>query len=333
MEKINKLPKEDITYLSLGEGKESTKNFGLSFTNHVTNREWILDCKFKIGLGIRNLSLQMNNKTISRRRNLQGLESYDYQMEDETHGINQILRNQAEKTGYFFEMGPQKIAIPSMPAWSWNTKRIAYWIGIFLRAVYWLCLILITFDFFRRLIRNQSMESLILMRYICFYFGMTYFGLLKMNNRPVMTEFNRGIHKAIHVGYVFHPEHQFDENSVTGDKIFDKHKITYYGTNVIPLDRMFYELWVYSFVLVFSILLFCLKIGDLFKSLRFVYSIILGFNFLLSGGLNLLNVIDRGTQTEYLWYNKWVSWVMLGFVILDNFYMLVVACVSNYERG
>jgi hypothetical protein len=139
------------------------------------------------------------------------------------------------------------------------------------------------------------MESLLLLRYICFYFGLTYFGLLKLNNRPVMTEFNRGIHKAIHVGYLFHEEHVFDPKSLDGDKIFDKHKITHYGTNVIPVDRMFYELWAYCTVFAFSVLFFCLRVGDLFKSLRFIYSLILGYNFLLSGGLNLLNVADRGT--------------------------------------
>lgn len=182
-----------------------------------------------------------------------------------------------------------------MPAWRWNTTLIAYWFGIILRLLYWFCMVVITFDLLRRLIRNQSMESLLLLRYICFYFGLTFFGLLKLNNRPVMTEFNRGIHKAIHVGYIFFSEYIFDEKSITGDKIFDKQKITFYGTNVIPVDRMFYELWIYCLMLILSILLFCFRAGDLFKSLRFIYSLVLGFNFLLSAGLNLLNVADRGT--------------------------------------
>jgi len=215
-----------------------------------------------------------------------------------------------------------------MPAWKWDTKLIAYWIAIFFRMIYWLCLVIITFDMLLRLVKNQSMESLVLLRYICFYFGLTFFGMLKMNNRPVMTEFNRGIFKGIHVGYFFKPEYIYDVKSVTGDKLFDKHKITYYGTNVIPIDRMFYELWVYVGVLILGIILFCTRAGDLFRSLRFVYSLIIGFNFLLSGGLNLLNYADRGAQTKYLRYNRWASWLMIIIVILDNLYLVVVACVG-----
>jgi len=71
MEDINKLPKANITDLNLGEGDlENKEHFKLDYIDFVSKKEWILNCKFKVGLGIRNLSLSMKNESVPVHREL-----------------------------------------------------------------------------------------------------------------------------------------------------------------------------------------------------------------------------------------------------------------------
>jgi len=199
-------------YVKLHVGRDTSTNehFDLKFLKNPYNKVWDFECKFKKGIGLRNLNAIILNKT-SRRR---------------------VLLN--AKTHYapvfYFEPGPKKVAIPSMPAFKFSLIPIYYIIGTIYRFIYWFCIVLMVIDMTRRLIVKKSWEFIRLLRYCITYSTVTLISLLKINMRPVVTESNIGLHRAVHIDYYIFAEIHLDKNSLDRKYFFEKNKITEYLT-------------------------------------------------------------------------------------------------------
>lgn len=74
-----------------------------------------------------------------------------------------------------------------MPAFSFSLVPIFFIIGCIMRVFFWFVVLWMGFDCIRRYMKDKTFESFCFMKYIIFYYTISFVSLLKINMRPVVT--------------------------------------------------------------------------------------------------------------------------------------------------
>lgn len=344
----------DQVKLFVGENNENNENFEMKFNKHFQEDNefgWEFDFNLKTSLGMRNLSLAIEN--IDRKRVL----SFK-------HTKSRLKRS------VHFEPGPKKLAIPAMPSTKLPIFRIYKYVGLVYRAFYWLSLTLALFDLFGRLCYKRNLRLLTLIHYCSSYFSITFISFFMVNFRPLVTKTNLALHQSIHQNYfLILPElNIFFQKFSEGVNFFKDHqKISKYRMGFFFIDRFIIEGGIY-FLLLFLSLLTCFGLtstkgkGDvsdeenseearkrkifgildisegmncrkLINTIRFSTAYCLSLNIAFSA---CIEFIDMSNLTVYIpkihKINYWATAATSFCIAFEIFYLLIIGVTINKDH-
>ena len=333
MEAINDLSARARARLWIeGEPDDSRlRYFKPKFRKEEERRAWFIALKFRIGLGIRNLTLELKNKDM-RRRSLEPL-SDDFRMKNdvsEGHG-DYLIAPYSYTRELHFEQRPKKVRLPAMPALPWDMTFIAYWLWLFFRLLLWVLVTFMVLDLVFRYLKFKKLNTMPFLRYVIFYYGLSVFPLIQINFRPAVSEMMEIMYKTAHIGYIIFPEFWLFPGDNTRDYIVPNHKITGYGTTELIIDRLFPEIVIIGILTFLGFSMFsCCRVGLLLNGLRFIFSLVAMFNIIFSGSGQLLNFYLTDLSSYYLDANTWAAFILTVYSALELIYFVVVS-VSHEE--
>jgi len=308
--RINALDPKEHLKLGTGDKADSGEAFDYVYEKQPSLYSWDVLCTFRSGLGLRNLTGIMSNKSA---RILQEYTPLDYAA--------------VVPGAIFFEPGPKHTPIPSMPAFSFSVTPLFFVLGCIYRIILWAIVLLMSFDAFRRFSKGLMLDTFSFIKYIYFYYQISFVSLLMINMRPVVTESNIGLHWAIHVGYFGIPEFRLDLVTATKGYLY-RYKITDYETSMVILDRFLVETGVY-FVLIIASIVLRGELGQMLGILRFIVANALGANYLFSAILQIMNYFVVNDLGIYRKINFWCSWFIIMAVLLEYSYFALIGLVGN----
>jgi hypothetical protein len=305
-------PRKNVK-LHVGDDSSTRENFDLRFIDNPYKKVWDFECKFKKGLGLRDLNAIIINET-SRR----------------------ILTAKKPKTSlkpsFFYEPGPKKVAIPSMPAFPFSLIPFFYVVGTIYRIIFWLCNGLIVLDLTRRLTHKKSWDFIRLLRYCITYSTVSLISLLKINMRPVVTESNIGLHEAIHLEYYLFVEIHLHKKSFKHKYFFEKHKITEYGFNLIFLDHCLIPVGFYVLFLFLGFVLCGSRPGKYFNALKFITFVSGSIQMFFSACLQIMNSFAMDNSTFYINISFWFAVGFFVFLSLELIRLIIVGGCGKIEE-
>lgn len=249
---------------------------------------------------------------------------------DYTLHQNRIL---ADLKKLFFNPGPKFVSSPSMPAFNLSFYPLYRILGWLYRLIYWACILLVWFDVFTRFKKNKSLGAMPLIRYCFVYFGITFIGLFELNNRPVYTQSNKGLHHSIHRDHILFGEMGLDGNHTQNAKnLMPKSKFTDYGTNRIVCDRFFFELILYFLLIIASFIIRTKKKFYFIKAIRFPFILAISLNLILSCFYMVYNRWWGPSQTFYTKFCSVVAIVMFVLIGFEIFLFLISSLFLLNEK-
>ena len=337
-------------YLRLpgGEIDKTSKLVDFSFMVNQEVYAWDLRLKYELSLP-RNSILYFylkNGSDISRRvlsqksENMGGKYSRNHRIGLKEYRMPTGPRLQGPKPrksgnlahDLFFEKGPQSARMTATPATSLPINLIYNIIGVIYRAIYWLCLGMMVLDIFWRYLHKRSLNSIRLLTYVVKYFGVSLIALINVNNRAIVDESNVGLHEIIFGDkWNFDPNLRLDPPSTSRASGFILYsaKIADYGTSLLLVDRLFFQILIYFFLLILSIFPCTKRTRALFKALRLIFAISFSLNFVLSSFYQIFSFFNLEKFSFYTYLNLAVALILITVVSLELANLVLSAVLEN----
>lgn len=308
-------PKDHLRLILNASNSETDSDqgqFNLNFIDDKELKTWDFYCKFTTGVGLQNFSAIILNKTSKRV------------LEDAKPN------NKTEpKKQYYFEPGPKHTPIPSMPSFSFSLVPFYFILGSIYRIIFWLSITAIFLDLIWRYKKTETFKFVRMLRYSITYSTVTLIHLFSINNRPVVTESNIGLHKSVHIDFIFFPDFKFATYSNSEDFLYEKVKLNEYGFTFLFVDHWLIEIVGYLTLFVLRILTYKHDSGKLFAGMRFIFVAATSLRVNLTFLYLVVNYFKKDFRTNYIYVNYILSTIGFFLINIEMTRLLILAFFSK----